>query len=527
MRLSLKPSWLAILVEAGDPAARAAIGGAILDQQDVRIALEASQCALEALRDLHRHLDSANDASLDAEDLLLHQQLSCWIEVEDFKGPKITNLTHLVLQLVAYLKEGNQLLLREDATGALVPWYVSGIRVAKGKPPYITVRLEASVRGRRTGADVVFFGRDLMASVAKILAHRGCYRVGSTGADCTYQITEAARISARVGLQVIVAGPCLTVDGKSAMIAAPERAVVDASRAGEPDFSKIGELPAVVSAAFWGSPKMVRPPVQPYIRVFSLDRHTAYLVHVDRLREHVYDKDALDQVVVPRRARELLTALVEADVRAYRTACSLVIFRGPPGTGKTRSAEAYAECARRPLYRVHCSQLGTSEIELEARLEEVLIRAEAWNAVVLIDEADVYVRPRTDDIKQNAIVGVFLRLLDKHTSLVFLTTNRTDLDAAITSRALVVFDYKLPTEEERVQIVQQHAAAMKLELSPEEARWLAASKPDSGRALERMLCLTRLVHGCGGPNSPFQTPISTLRFLVSPVEDVAGAGGGV
>ena len=40
------------------------------------------------------------------------------------------------------------------------------------------------------------------------------------------------------------------------------------------------------------------------------------------------------------------------------------------------------------------------------------MRAQRWGAVMLIDEADVYIKRRDDDITMNAVVGVFLRVLE-------------------------------------------------------------------------------------------------------------------
>src|SRR6185295_19284784 len=97
---------------------------------------------------------------------------------------------------------------------------------------------------------------------------------------------------------------------------------------------------------------------------------------------------------------------------AGKTGGTIVFCTGEPGTGKTLTGEVFSEVIKRPLYVVQCSQLGTDEEELEKQLKKVLRRAQRWGAILLIDEADVYVRERGDDIQQNAIVGVFLRVLE-------------------------------------------------------------------------------------------------------------------
>jgi len=70
---------------------------------------------------------------------------------------------------------------------------------------------------------------------------------------------------------------------------------------------------------------------------------------------------------------------------------------------------------------VSVGELGTSTIDLEEKLREILEIASVWDAVVLIDEADIFLEKRTEeDIKRNALVGIFLRLLEYHQGVLFL-----------------------------------------------------------------------------------------------------------
>jgi replication-associated recombination protein RarA len=59
---------------------------------------------------------------------------------------------------------------------------------------------------------------------------------------------------------------------------------------------------------------------------------------------------------------------------------------GPPGVGKTFSAEATSEHVQRPLYIVGAGDLGTNASTLDQALEQVFTLATAWKAIVLIDE---------------------------------------------------------------------------------------------------------------------------------------------
>ncbi len=57
------------------------------------------------------------------------------------------------------------------------------------------------------------------------------------------------------------------------------------------------------------------------------------------------------------------------------------LLHGPPGVGKTLTAEAVADLYHRPLYSVTVGELGTSAPELEEKLQEILEVGALWNSV--------------------------------------------------------------------------------------------------------------------------------------------------
>jgi len=64
-----------------------------------------------------------------------------------------------------------------------------------------------------------------------------------------------------------------------------------------------------------------------------------------------------------------------------------------------------------------------------------------------IDEVDVYMRERGDDLMQNAIVGVWLRTIEYYRGMLIATTNKdTAIDDAIKSRANAIIQYPVPDE---------------------------------------------------------------------------------
>ncbi|KAJ5344777.1 hypothetical protein N7452_002781, partial [Penicillium brevicompactum] len=166
-----------------------------------------------------------------------------------------------------------------------------------------------------------------------------------------------------------------------------------------------------------------------------------------------WNQDAFGSLVLPNNQKSIVKALVEShtfhaaenidDVIQGKGKGLVAVLHGPPGTGKTLTAEGIAELLRRPLYMVSAGELGTDSRTLEAELNKILDIAHSWGAVLLLDEADVFLEKRTiHDIHRNALVSIFLRLLEYFQGILFLTTNRVEtFDDAFQSRIHVALRY--------------------------------------------------------------------------------------
>ncbi|KAL4882297.1 hypothetical protein BJY04DRAFT_217615 [Aspergillus karnatakaensis] len=121
----------------------------------------------------------------------------------------------------------------------------------------------------------------------------------------------------------------------------------------------------------------------------------------------------------------------------------VILLHGVPGVGKTTTAEAVAQAHEKPLFFITCGDLGFTPREIEASLREIFRLAHLWDCVLLLDEADVFLTRRNEqDLKRNAIVSVFLRVLEYYSGILFLTTNRMgSLDEAFKSRIHVSLYY--------------------------------------------------------------------------------------
>lgn len=202
-------------------------------------------------------------------------------------------------------------------------------------------------------------------------------------------------------------------------------------------------------------------PIRPMLRVFDLGTHDTLWVNATDMASYEYDHSLAEKLILPPDQRELLDILTTdistfaSDIIEGKSAGNVILCKGIPGVGKTLSAEIYAELIERPLYAIHSGSLGTDASSIRKNLERIFGQAKRWDAVLLLDEADVFVIERGTNIEQNAIVAEFLRTLEYFDGLLFLTTNRAnEIDEAIISRCAAIIDYRVPGRADAARIWQ-------------------------------------------------------------------------
>ncbi|CAE7497540.1 ATAD3B [Symbiodinium sp. CCMP2592] len=160
--------------------------------------------------------------------------------------------------------------------------------------------------------------------------------------------------------------------------------------------------------------------------------------------------DAFQQLVLPDDTKEIIRSAVRhagtsgLDFIEGKGDNTIFLLYGPPGCGKTLTAEAIAEMLHMPLYVVTAGDLGINAQEVEQNLSQVLHLCSEWNALTLIDEADIFLEARSSsELQRNALVCVMLRLLEYHQGILFLTSNRaSNIDPAVRSRITVALHYE-------------------------------------------------------------------------------------
>jgi hypothetical protein len=135
-----------------------------------------------------------------------------------------------------------------------------------------------------------------------------------------------------------------------------------------------------------------------------------------------------------------------------------ILLVGPPVNCTLRLELTCQECmsqfTERPLLCLTCADIGVEPEEIEEKLIRWFKLAEIWSAIVLIDEADIYMEQReSQDIKRNHLVAGFLRALEYFKGILFLTTNRVGtFDEAFISRIQVQIYYDDFTDDDRDKI---------------------------------------------------------------------------
>lgn len=126
-----------------------------------------------------------------------------------------------------------------------------------------------------------------------------------------------------------------------------------------------------------------------------------------------------DKLVLPPDVKDTLEAIscsyarakdnskrLDADLIKGKGEGKIFLLHGPPGTGKTLSAEVVAELTGRPLLSLTCGDLGTTAVEVEKNLTKYMGYGELWGAVVLLDEADIYLQARDlFEVERNSLVS--------------------------------------------------------------------------------------------------------------------------
>ncbi|PLB53311.1 P-loop containing nucleoside triphosphate hydrolase protein [Aspergillus steynii IBT 23096] len=245
----------------------------------------------------------------------------------------------------------------------------------------------------------------------------------------------------------------------------------------------------------------------PILRGYALKQKAWLEFFVDSVTDIAWNTKAFDSLVLPHAQqglKRLILGIAQAqsnksdtfdDVIQGKGRGVIMLLKGPPGVGKTLTAESVAEAMRVPLYILSAGDLGTDSATVESKMRDVMSMIPRWGAIILLDEADVFMEARdTIDLKRNELVSIFLRLLEYYEGILFLTTNRAEhIDPAFESRIHISIRYPQLSPESRRQIWSQFIAARNIAQFSEDELDQVSSLELNGRQIKNLLKTAHLM----------------------------------
>ena len=147
--------------------------------------------------------------------------------------------------------------------------------------------------------------------------------------------------------------------------------------------------------------------------------------------------------------------------------CVSVLMSGPPGTGKTMTAQVLASRLGLELYKVDLSQITDKYIgETEKRLKQVFDQAEKSNMILFFDEADALLGKRSEvkdakDKHANTEVAYLLQRMEEYHGIVLMATNLAgNMDSAFLRRFRYHLVFTLPDEGMRRRLWEDALAGI-------------------------------------------------------------------
>ncbi|MCB9076743.1 MAG: ATP-binding protein [Anaerolineaceae bacterium] len=170
-------------------------------------------------------------------------------------------------------------------------------------------------------------------------------------------------------------------------------------------------------------------------------------------------KAILRELVATVRGRPQVLETWEVGQKLASSSGVTALFAGPPGTGKTMSAEVIAGELKLDLYKIDLSSVVSKYIgETEKNLERIFSEAESSNAILFFDEADALFGKRSEvkdshDRYANIEISYLLQRMETYDGVTILATNLGgNMDEAFTRRLQFVVDFPMPSAADQKRI---------------------------------------------------------------------------
>ncbi|KAI8624214.1 P-loop containing nucleoside triphosphate hydrolase protein [Xylariaceae sp. FL1651] len=273
------------------------------------------------------------------------------------------------------------------------------------------------------------------------------------------------------------------------------------------------------------------------VRGFSFTAKKFLEFFVDNVSPIEWNRHCFDELVLDPSTKKTVQALVSMHAKERESMDDIVsgkgqglvcVLHGPPGVGKTLTAECVAEYVQRPLYMVSSGDLGVSSTSLDDSLTRIMDMTSTWRAVLLIDEADVFLERRSlHDLHRNAMVSVFLRVLEYYAGILFLTTNRVNtFDDAFKSRIHIPIRYTDLSPSSRLQIWRNFCSRVPGGVDIDEAGLRTLSGHDlNGRQIKNVVKAAESLAAFDGVRLDLKTLEAVTKIQARFEQDLTSVAG--
>ncbi len=188
-----------------------------------------------------------------------------------------------------------------------------------------------------------------------------------------------------------------------------------------------------------------------------------------------------------------------------------ILFYGLPGTGKTMLVKALANELEVPLYLVKATSLiGEHVGDASSKIHDLFKKAsENAPSIIFIDEIDAIAPHRSfqslrGDVSE--IVNSLLTEMDgieenKSVITIGATNNQDSLDLAVRSRFEEEIEFKLPNDNERLEIIENNLKTMPLDNDLDLEKIVKLTKGLSGRDIKEKILKTSLHNAISNDSS--------------------------
>lgn len=185
-----------------------------------------------------------------------------------------------------------------------------------------------------------------------------------------------------------------------------------------------------------------------------------------------YPNKGINQLILSEITRSKIVAILEEQMQrellweyGFKPA-QKILLEGPPGTGKSMTAEVLASELSLPLYKVHLDSLFSKYLgETSSKLKNIFEKIDSNRGIFLFDEFDALSTDRdNNDIGEaRRILNSLLIFLDDFNSdsLIIATTNNSQIiDRAIFRRFDEIIHYDLPGLKEATLITKKRLGSL-------------------------------------------------------------------